>query len=283
MTTRLTMAFLLTAAVPALAADHADSPLLTSIPRHDAKITDFHAFAKGDNLVLATCTNPTAARVNSYTFPEDLAVRFHIDNDSEVSYADASINATYGGDIVDADKVSAEYVVEVSFDASGNASVSREGLASSVPVQLFAGLRDDPFIRAPRQGVNTPCVVVELPMSSVVGSQSTLLVWSTTKVPDVNGPVSEHGGRALRSMFPENDAMNTSSPRNHYRAFGLRPDVVIYDTSRPAAYPNGRALEDDVVDLVGDPRVLGNDAPFPTANDKPFLSGFPYLAEPHSF
>jgi hypothetical protein len=56
---------------------------------------------------------------------------------------------------------------------------------------------------------------------------------------------------------------------------------MIYDTARPAAYPNGRALVDDVVDLVGDQRVLANDFPFPSANDLPFLNTFPYLAPPH--
>ena len=60
-----------------------------------------------------------------------------------------------------------------------------------------------------------------------------------------------------------------------------QPDVMIFDTSRAAEFPNGRALEDDVVDLVGDPRVLANDQPFPDENDLPFLDTFPYLAPPH--
>ena len=58
-------------------------------------------------------------------------------------------------------------------------------------------------------------------------------------------------------------------------------DVMIFRTSQPTKYPNGRALEDDVVDLVGDLRVLSSDSPFPGTNDKPFLPHFPYLAEPH--
>ena len=71
-----------------------------------------------------------------------------------------------------------------------------------------------------------------------------------------------------------------------------------------AGYPNGRRLTDDVVDIaiqvvageLADPKVLGANAckapakcPNPTdlgdnvpANDKPFLSTFPYLAEPNS-
>ena len=71
-----------------------------------------------------------------------------------------------------------------------------------------------------------------------------------------------------------------------------------------AGYPNGRRLTDDVTDIaiqvvageLADPKVLGANAckapakcPNPTdlgdgvpANDKPFLSTFPYLAEPTS-
>ena len=281
--TRITLVFAALAATPAFAADHADSPLLVSIPRHDARITDLYAFASGENLVLATCTNPTVGRANSYVHPEDLTVRFHVDTNAAVSFDDADANATFGGDLLEPGKVSAEITLEITFDASGNASIGREGLSGDVPIALFVGMRDDPFIRAPRTGLNAPCIVAELPMSAVTGTQSTILAWSTTKVPDVHGPISELGGRALRSMFPENAVLNNSRPRNHYNDFGLRPDVIIYDTSRAAAYPNGRALADDVVDLVGDGRVLGNDAPFPSENDVPFLTEFPYIAPPHVF
>ena len=95
------------------------------------------------------------------------------------------------------------------------------------------------------------------------------------------GRFHEFAGRALRSQFPENDAFNMLRPRDHFKKLGQVPDVVVFNTSQPAAFPNGRALEDDVVDLVGDPRVLGNDDPFPEENDVPFVDEFPYLAPPH--
>jgi len=83
-------------------------------------------------------------------------------------------------------------------------------------------------------------------------------------------------------MFKDNDAMNTLHPRKHFQNLGDPPDVIIFDTSLPAAFPNGRELTDDVVDLVGDTRVLANDGPpFPKKNDVPFLDVFPYLAPPH--
>ncbi len=63
---------------------------------------------------------------------------------------------------------------------------------------------------------------------------------------------------------------------------------MIYDTSAPAAYPNGRLPTDDVIDLAcnlsSECRVFnsaGEGSTGPTANDVPFLSTFPYLAPPH--
>ena len=148
-------------------------------------------------------------------------------------------------------------------------------------MRMFTGLRDDPFVRGPRIGRNVASVVIDVPLDAVLGSSSAILVWATSRVPDVHGPISEHAGRALRSQFAESLALNELRPREHYTLLGLRPDVIIYDTSLPAVFPNGRELGDDVVNAVGDSRVLGTDSPFPSANDVPFLAGFPYLAPPH--
>jgi hypothetical protein len=76
---------------------------------------------------------------------------------------------------------------------------------------------------------------------------------------------------------------NETSPHKYSRKLGIRPDVVIFDTSRPAGFPNGRLLTDDVVDIVATfgQNLLGTDSPFPSTNDVPFLTTFPYLAPPH--
>jgi hypothetical protein len=148
-------------------------------------------------------------------------------------------------------------------------------------------LRDDPFIRIPRDRRNVGAIVIETPLSSVVERQSTLLLWATAKVEDFDDPFQEITGRSLRSMFPEQNALNRLHPRHHTSKTGLRTDVMIYDTARPAAFPNGRALTDDVVllacQLGNECRVFNNEMrPMtPRANDRPFLATFPYLAEPH--
>ena len=129
--------------------------------------------------------------------------------------------------------------------------------------------------------------MLEVPLSSVVSGQSTLLIWATSKVEDFDGPFHDLAGRALRSQFPEQNALNRLHPKHHVRRASFTPDVIIYDTNSDAAFPNGRALEDDVVDLVcqleGECRVfnMANEGlGGPSANDVPFLSTFPYSGEP---
>jgi hypothetical protein len=71
------------------------------------------------------------------------------------------------------------------------------------------------------------------------------------------------------------------------------PDTIKYDPTKPTAYPNGRKLEDPVVDITlaavllklgpMQPLSLFADLPLnPPANDVPFLADFPYLAPPHA-
>jgi hypothetical protein len=271
-------------ATPARAADHGDTPLLSMIGRHDARITDLHAFVRGDRLVLSLCLDPTVPpEATGYVFASDLDVRIFIDNDSTISFDDPVDLATYGGTVLRPEKIAEDITFRIRFDDTGQPNLRTSGLSSRdrAGIRLFTGLRDDPFIRGPRQERNVAAIVVDIPLDAVLKGQPTLLIWATSRVPGVRGPFQELGARSLRSQFPENDLLNSLPPKAHLRAAGVVPDVVIYDTSRPAAYPNGRELADDVVDLVGDPRILANDAPFPTMNDLPFLGGFPYLAEPH--
>ncbi|HXE75548.1 MAG TPA: hypothetical protein VNN18_07940 [Candidatus Xenobia bacterium] len=265
------------------ASDHSDAPQAAGLVRQDANLSDLHAFVVGPNLVLSLCSNvaiPLSA--TSYVFPTDVTFEINLDVDSAVSPADPFGD---GGTILNPERISEDIVFRIRFRADGSAQVQRivKGTVQGDPhlVSFFAGLRDDPFIRGLRQGRNIAAVVLEVPLSAVLSGQSTILIWATSKVEDFDGPFQDLVGRSLRSMFPENDALNKMHPRQHLRRAGARPDVMIYNTALPAAFPNGRALTDDVIDLVGDPRTLANDAPFPSTNDIPFLTTFPYLAPPH--
>lgn len=60
------------------------------------------------------------------------------------------------------------------------------------------------------------------------------------------------------------------------------PDIVTIDLSLPVHFPNGRALDDDVIDTelsLTLNRTGISDAI--NANDMSFLGAFPYLAAPH--
>jgi hypothetical protein len=268
----------------ARAADHGDTPALVNANRKDALLTDLHTFVRSGRLVLSVCTN-TAIPVDatSYLFPSDLTVKIMIDRDCPVAFDDAGDLAMYGGTILTPASILEDIVFQVTFPDGVNPVLAIEGLslAAQSRVRLFTGLRDDPFIRGPRQGRNVAAIVIDLPLADVMASQPTLLIWATSRIPELSGPFQDLAGRALRNMFPENDAMNGMHPNQHMSVMSVPPDVVIYNTSLPAEFPNGRELADDVVDMVGDSRVTTTDAPFPTANDRPFLAGFPYLAFGH--
>lgn len=267
----------------ARASDHDDTPLLREIGRHDARITDFYAFVREGRLVLVVTTNPAIpVGVGEYAFPDDLTVSFYVDANAQVGFDDPAALATYGGTVRKPERIKEDVVFEVTF-AGGAPHLETRGLPSHArrSVRLFAGLRDDPFIRGPRIGRNVGAVVIDVPLPAVLRGNHALLLWAGTHVPEVDGPIADLGARSLRSQFAENLALNDFHPSRHQSELGLPPDVIFLDPTRPVAFPNGRELADDVVDLVGDPRILATDAPFPSENDLPFLTEFPFLSPPH--
>lgn len=67
-------------------------------------------------------------------------------------------------------------------------------------------------------------------------------------------------------------------------ASALAPDIQPIDLSRSTGFLNGRKLDDDVITaelglIFGGNAALNDD--HVDANDKPFLTTFPYLAGPH--
>ncbi|HKI02278.1 MAG TPA: DUF4331 family protein [Thermoanaerobaculia bacterium] len=273
----------------AFGSDHADTPLLVSTGRHDARITDLFAFTRNNRLVLILDTNPAIpGSVTTYAWPSDLKLQILIDNDSEVSFDHAKSNSAYGGSIVRPRGISEDVRFDIDFP-NGTPRLKVKGIQGGTKqIRFFAGLRDDPFIRGPQIGKNIASIVIELPLRAVLKDSPTILLWGASRVGDVGGPILDLVGRSLRSQLGENLRLNEFHPKLHRLKLGMAPDVMIYDTTFRADFPNGRELTDDVIDLVaeidpgpGAQNVLNTDAPFPSANDKPFLSTFPYLAEPH--
>lgn len=274
---------LLASPAPVLS-DHGDTPLLNAIARPDAMLTDLHAFVRGNELVLAVCTNPAIPPgVTSYVWPSDVTFDVCIDTNAGIRFDVPSDLAEFGGTLDRPGQLREKIVFRVRADAQGVPQLTVLGQGHGRlqhSARFFSGLRDDPFIRGPRIGRNVAAFVISVPVDAVVHGHRPLALWATAAIDGRAEPCQDLAGRSLRSMLLPNDFMNTEHPRDHWLVHGVVPDVMIYDTSRPAAFPNGRELADDVVDLVGVPAILANDAPFPSANDVPFLATFPYLAAP---
>jgi hypothetical protein len=117
-------------------------------------------------------------------------------------------------------------------------------------------------------------------------------------------PPNEHVPEIMRQMKKWNDIYTTLNGfREPYpkalagliqlvlqiRKYDVVPDVMIYTNRLPAQFPNGRQLLDDVAAqtcatgdcILQELSFIEGSWPRRTANDKPFLPDWPYLAEPY--
>jgi hypothetical protein len=172
-------------------------------------------------------------------------------------------------------------------------------------------------------GLNVTAIVLELPTASLLGSKAPLIFpWGTVSLVNSSGnwvQVERMGKPALATVFikptggANSDAYNATVPSADLAKWGsffpgnpipllggvsvrnlLLPDVLILNTAGPlvlngipfAGYPNGRRLQDDVIDTSF--LVLSNAGVLPAGlttdcvgNDSAFLSAFPYEAVPN--
>lgn len=89
---------------------------------------------------------------------------------------------------------------------------------------------------------------------------------------------------AVKSVLPAEDGGPLGKLTPEQVAGALIPDVVTIDFSKDVVFPNGRRLQDDVIDAAlgivlnrGGAKGVGDAI---NANDKAFLGTFPFLAEP---
>jgi hypothetical protein len=193
-------------------------------------------------------------------------------------------------------------------------------IAEAGDICLFAGWRSDPFFCDVEGAKNNlqftgddffgdkdVCsVVLEVP-NSALGTKE-LRLWARTLTPSDNGWIQvERGARPAQAVIlvEERDAYLAGEPANDGRfiasfahalehtggyspaeakrvAGTLLPDVLSYDPTRPASFPdNGRTLTDDAFDLFI--RILTNGK---VTEDKvgphsDLLREFPYVGPPH--
>jgi hypothetical protein len=168
-------------------------------------------------------------------------------------------------------------------------------------------------------GRNVSSIVVELPSKLLTGGSSKIGVWGSTNVPDLQ--IDRMGRPAIATVFIPNNPLppdrvsdgksslkstyNHSSPvddQANFRGeiidtlvqgFGrsaadanaladfLLPDILTFDTASSAGFPNGRRVNDDVIDT--ELNLLSNGA-IPTdcvPSDNTLPSTFPYLGNPN--
>lgn len=187
-------------------------------------------------------------------------------------------------------------------------------------INVQTGIFDDPFVFPRFFRGNVIGVVASIPLTQLrlpdggPADHRTILLWATTHADD--GKQVDHVGRSLRTQLPRFGHLNELHPSQHvasilrrhshptllenslstfiapleaHRFYDAAPDVMIYDLRRPAVFPNGRWLEDDVAKTLADAGetllyelslLESRQFPRATTNDKPFKTTFPYLADP---
>lgn len=152
-------------------------------------------------------------------------------------------------------------------------------------------------------------IVLEVPNASL-GPVAPIRLWARTMAP-LHGEVTQvdQVGRPLiNAVFNRTDAGQAAfnqTPPTHQRlrfadqfatalrslghaeadarglAEELLPDVLMYDWSKPAGYPNGRRLTDDILDIRVAMLTAGRLTSDLVGPHSDLLDEFPYLAAPH--
>ncbi|HEY0159002.1 MAG TPA: hypothetical protein VGF28_17080 [Thermoanaerobaculia bacterium] len=270
-------ALLLLLGVAAHASDHAD-PLIFEI--RESGITDLFFFPEGDNYVVILNIRPGLTANQPYDL-EPLEFGLFIDHHSQVAYTEPQNLARYGGSVVNPSGIKPD--VSIVFTLNNDASLKTKqitGIANPEQVQVFTGVRDDPFIFPRFFGKNVIATVWSIPKSAFPAGVQDFLIWGTSSE---HGKQIDHVGRSNRTQNGRYDFINKIPPgeqlpalqkkfasRNKVYDFLNRelvtmplasafhllfqlapyditaPDVMIFTTRRPPGFPNGRLLTDDV-------------------------------------
>jgi Domain of unknown function (DUF4331) len=154
-------------------------------------------------------------------------------------------------------------------------------------------------------GRNVSAIVLELPTSMLAADSAhpKIGVWASTNADATQ--IDRVGRPAINTVFnhgPDKNRFNAGNPVNDWRDFGasfvntlttlgaadpnglahfLLPDILTYDTSKPAGFPNGRTLSDDVIDTELNLITNGKLTTDCVGNDSTFSNNFPYLGSPN--
>jgi hypothetical protein len=156
---------------------------------------------------------------------------------------------------------------------------------------------------------NVLCIAIEAPNDRLLGAGPQIRVWATVSVrrhgrlvrvsrgrhPTIN-PASnpDEAKDGFNARRPAADVQTHLEPwtallREHgYRvdeataaARAVLPDILTYNTTRPAVYPNGRLLTDDVFSARVALLSHGQATPRPIGPHDDLLAEFPFLGPPN--
>ena len=251
---------------------------------------------------------------NPNAIAEEAVLDFHLNFSPDGENSEASL-ASYRFDGIPGE-VNMVSEARRSLDGMRDIVAARAWKPGAINVQV--GVFDDPFIFPRFFRGNVVGIVASIPLKNIrrpdgaLAASGPILAWATTH--SGKGKQSDHVGRSLRTQLPRFGYLNALHPSKHvaeitrvhasptlmenvlatflapveaHRHYDSAPDVMIYDLRKPAKFPNGRWLEDDVARILADAGETlllelsyseSRQFPRATTNDKPFRKDFPYLA-----
>ena len=273
------LALLLIAPPPALGSDHAD-PL--DFPDPNVNLTDLFFFPKDDQYILILDAHAKLTSGAPYNL-EPFEYRVNFDLTTPLSFSSEEDRARYGGTIMAPEKIHPDATISIRLNNDASLkSLTVDGLLYKDNIQIYTGVRDDPFIFPRFFKVNVIAMVLSIPKNAFPAGQHDFMLWGTS---NQDGKELDHDGRSIRTQLPRFSVINTAPPSEHLkllmdrketvdniynflknkrewysrgladliqtsfliRKYDLVPDVMIYTDRFPARYPNGRLLTDDVV------------------------------------
>jgi hypothetical protein len=155
-------------------------------------------------------------------------------------------------------------------------------------IQFFAGLRSDPFFFDLNgfldeyrftgtdffANLNVFGIVLDIP-SRLLGAGPNVGIWTRTLVPMTFQP--DHLTQVDRLGLPGiNTVLNHGADRKSFSV-----EMLPFDYSSSAGYPNGRRLQDDVIDMTLGQVTDGKITTDGVGPHSDYLADFPYLGTPH--
>lgn len=157
---------------------------------------------------------------------------------------------------------------------------------------------------------NVLCIAAQAPNDRLLAAGSEIAVWATVSVrrqgrlvqvdrgghPTINPFMNPNASRDdFNARHPADDVQNYLEPWTALlldhgyppeeatsAALTLLPDVLTYDTTRPATYPNGRILTDDVFSARMALLTHGQATSQPIGPHHDLLAAFPFLGPPNA-